>query len=65
MKHILIRPSGKVQVFFVRQIAELYQLIYGGTLVGEFHEAEITKTELSGPPSDEEDWFRKTSEQET
>lgn len=52
-------------MFFVRQIAELYQLIYGGTLVGEFHEAEITKTELSGSPSDEEDWFRKTSEQET
>lgn len=33
MKYTLILNTGKVMVFNVKQCAELYQTIYGGTLV--------------------------------
>ena len=33
MKFVLILGSGKVMVFSVQACAELYQQIYGGTLV--------------------------------
>ena len=34
MKYTLILNTGKVMVFNVKKCAELYQTIYGGTLVG-------------------------------
>lgn len=33
MKSVLILPTGKVMVFTVREVAELYQRNLGGTLV--------------------------------
>lgn len=33
MRPILILPNGKVMVFFVRSVAELYRTIHGGTIV--------------------------------
>lgn len=33
MKYVLILGSGKVMVFTVKAVAELYNQIYGGTLV--------------------------------
>jgi hypothetical protein len=45
MKHILIQSDGTVRFFFVKQVAQLYQQIYGGTVLdGAIHEAEIFQT---------------------
>lgn len=33
MKFTLITPAGKIMQFYLRQVAELYQTIYGGQLI--------------------------------
>lgn len=33
MRPILILPNGKIMVFHVRAVADLYQTIHGGTIV--------------------------------
>jgi len=36
MAHVLILKSGKVMVFSVKEVADLYKLNTGGTLVSTF-----------------------------
>jgi hypothetical protein len=33
MKYVLILRTGKVMTFFIKSVAETYQVAYGGTLV--------------------------------
>ena len=33
MKYVLILKSGKVMTFFVKAVAETYQVAFGGTLI--------------------------------
>lgn len=33
MRPILILPNGKIMVFHIRAVADLYQTIHGGTIV--------------------------------
>lgn len=33
MKYLLILKSGKIMNFYVKSVAETYQIAYGGTLV--------------------------------
>lgn len=36
MRPILILPNGKIMVFHIRAVADLYQSIHGGTIVNTF-----------------------------
>ncbi len=42
MNYTLITSTGKVQTFFMKEIAELYQTIYGGVVVTK----EVFKVEM-------------------
>jgi hypothetical protein len=33
MRYTLITPTGRVMTFFILAVAELYQVVHGGTLV--------------------------------
>lgn len=35
MKYTLITRQGNVCTFFVREVAELYQVVYGGVVIDE------------------------------
>lgn len=35
MKYTLITSKGRVMTFYIRQVAECYQAIYGGTLISD------------------------------
>lgn len=43
MKYILITKNGKVMQFYIKDVAETYKTIYGGTIVATFPTEENIK----------------------
>jgi hypothetical protein len=41
MKYVLIGKNGKVMTFYVKAVAELYQILNGGVLCVESEEHEV------------------------
>jgi hypothetical protein len=41
MKYILIMPTGKVMLFYIEAVAQMYKTIHGGVIVNDIKEEVV------------------------